>query len=337
MTDEELFEELDLEGDGKLSREEVRGAARLFGWHWREAPFYALLDFLTVRDPLDRDAFLSCMGQVAGDPQGVYGQVLIREAREWNRARARGSDAEGTTRPGTGGILFREGKGRDALFCLLKDTAGDTAAVDFAHAMDRLELPVYRTQSDRTALLIIDPQRSFTDGEWMLSLGPSGERDTLPIRRAFDTCARLLEAVYHRMEVMFTRCPFPPESYGWDQRLEGILDAGQDYFIKPSNNVLMPPTNGFREWVDALMGQGIKTLVMGGCTLNSCVRVSACAVRDAFPTEGVDVVVDLSLCGARASNYLGSPQFNGMSPVESAILQMQGAGVVVAESVEWLM
>jgi hypothetical protein len=141
--------------------------------------------------------------------------------------------------------------------------------------------------------------------------------------------------VYHHVEVMFTRCPFPPESYGWDERLEGILDAGQTYVIKPGNNVLMPTTNGFREWMGALIGKGITTLVMGGCTLNSCVRVSACAVRDAIPLEELEIVVDLSLCGARAGNYLNSPQFGGMSPVESAILQMKDAGVVVAESVEW--
>jgi hypothetical protein len=75
---------------------------------------------------------------------------------------------------------------------------------------------------------------------------------------------------------------------------------------------------------------------MGGCTLNSCVRVSACAVRQAFPSEQPDIAVDLSLCGARAANYLNSPQFEGISPVESAILRMRHAVVVVvAESVEW--
>jgi hypothetical protein len=134
---------------------------------------------------------------------------------------------------------------------------------------------------------------------------------------------------------MFTRCPFPPESYGWDERLEGILDAGQTCFIKPGNNVLMPPSAGFREWVESLMAKGVTTLVMGGCTLNSRVRVSACAVREAFPLEELEIVVDLSLCGARTGSYLNSPQFGGVSPVESAILQMKDAGVVAAESVEW--
>jgi nicotinamidase-related amidase len=335
MTDDELLEELDLNGDGKLSREEVHDAARLFGWHWREAPLFALLDFLTIRTPLDRDAFVSCMEQVAGDPHGVYGDVLLRGPRGAESTHSRDPNAERGTTPLSIDVPFRDGTGRDALAGLLKDVAGERAADDFAHAVARLDLPVHRVLSDRTALLLIDPQRSFTAGEWMRSMGPSGERESMPIRLAFVTCARLLEAVYHHVEVMFTRCPFPPESYGWDERLEGILDAGQIYVIKPGNNVLMPPTNGFREWMDALIGNGITTLVMGGCTLNSCVRVSACAVRDAFPLEELEIVVDLSLCGARAGNYLNSPQFGGMSPVESAILQMKDAGVVVAESIEW--
>jgi hypothetical protein len=48
------------------------------------------------------------------------------------------------------------------------------------------------------------------------------------------------------------------------------------------------------------------------------------------------VVVDLALCGARTGNYLSTPQFNNMSPVESAIRQMTAAGVTVAESVIWI-
>jgi len=46
--------------------------------------------------------------------------------------------------------------------------------------------------------------------------------------------------------------------------------------------------------------------------------------------------VDLSLCGARSSNYANSPQFGGISAVETAIKQMSGEGVKVAERVEWL-
>ena len=118
--------------------------------------------------------------------------------------------------------------------------------------------------------------------------------------------------------------------------LDGIIDPWQPYFIKPSNNVLLPAANGFREWVAALASVGIKTLVMGGCTLNSCLRVSAVETWNYFPGKDLAVIADLSLCGARTSNYLNSDLFQGMSPVESAIRQMSAAGVLVADSVEWV-
>jgi hypothetical protein len=166
-------------------------------------------------------------------------------------------------------------------------------------------------------------------------MGPIGELEVTPIRLAFDNCAGLLKAVYQRVEVMFTRCPFPPESYGWDERLDEIIDSGQFYFIKPSNNVLLPRTNGYREWVEGLIRCGKKTLVMGGCTLNSCLRVSAIETRRCFQNGVLDVVVDLSLAGARTSNYANSSQFGGLSSVEFAMREMTEAGVKVAELVEW--
>ena len=219
---------------------------------------------------------------------------------------------------------------------LLKNLAGDRAAGEFTLAIGQLNLPSLRVRSDETALLVIDPQSSFTAGEWMRSIGPAGEAETMPIRLAFENCARLLEVLYNRINVMFTRCPFPPGSYGWDERLEGVIDPEQPYFIKPSNNVLLPVDNGFREWVTTLIRGGIKTLVMGGCTLNSCLRVSAVETWNYFPGKDLAVIADLSLCGARTSNYLNSDLFQGMSPVESAIRQMSAAGVLIADSVEWV-
>ncbi len=73
MTDDELFDELDLDGDGMLSRQDLHWAACQFGWGWQQAPVFALLDFLTIRAPLAKDAFISCMAQVGLDPDGVYG------------------------------------------------------------------------------------------------------------------------------------------------------------------------------------------------------------------------------------------------------------------------
>lgn len=74
----------------------------------------------------------------------------------------------------------------------------------------------------------------------------------------------------------------------------------------------------------------------GGGTLNSCLRVSAVATRNCFPAEKLDLVVDLSLCGARASNYVNSSQFGGISAVELAMREMSECGVIVAERVAWM-
>ena len=135
------------------------------------------------------------------------------------------------------------------------------------------------------------------------------------------------------MEIMFTRCPFPPGSYDWDDRLAGIIDSKQLYFIKPGNSVLYPPLNGFKNWLERCITKGKRTLIIGGCTLNSCVRVSSIDTVDRFKIRNFRVVVDLSLCGARSHSFLPSSLFAGESAVESAIRQMTAAGVQVARRV----
>jgi len=189
--------------------------------------------------------------------------------------------------------------------------------------------------SGSAGLLIIDPQCAFTSGVWMQSLGSNADSEVAPIRLAFDNCAQLLDKLSSRVETMFTRCPFPPASYQWDERIRPVIKKSQLYFIKPGNSVMWPPTNGFREWVGGLLSQGKKILVMGGCTLNSCVRVSSIDTMRFFQEYGLRVVVDLSMCGARKSNYEASSQYGGLSSVDSAIRHMREAGVQVVRHVNW--
>ena len=170
----------------------------------------------------------------------------------------------------------------------------------------------------------------------MRSLGARGSIDVRPIRRAFERCATALRALRPRLEVVLTRCPFPPESYDWDDRVAGTISPAEPYFVKPGNSVLWPPTNGFADWLTGLVDEGRHTLVVGGCTLNSCVRVSAIDVLQHVGHRGLAVVVDLSLCGARAENFRPSPLFGGVSPVASAIAQMRAAGVRVVRRAEWV-
>jgi nicotinamidase-related amidase len=333
MSYNDFFHELDFDGDALLSREDLYRAARYFGWHWHEAPLYALLDLLTTGKPLAQDEFVACMTRLESDPDGIYGTVLEQMQHGWLSTYVPGTRQGSEENPAMSAVMRPEITGVEGL---LGDILGDRVVNGYSATLDELEISPIHVAAASAALLVIDPQRSFTSGEWLRSLGPGGEQQVMPIRLAFENCARLLQSVCRPVEVMYTRCPFPPESYGWDERLAGVIDPGQPYFIKPGNNVLQPAANGFRKWLQSRISAGMKTLVLGGCTLNSCVRVSALETIAMFRDLGLGVVVDLSISGARTGNYEASVLFGGMSPVASAIREMHGCGVRLAEKVEWI-
>lgn len=337
MTVDELFEVLDLDSDGEISRAELHRAARRERWHWPQAPLYAVLDLLTIPGPLSRSVFVSRMTQILADPLGPFGEVLESAASSSpallssaSRASRPSPDArEEADAPRSGTDAF------GAVVALLERAVGRERADAYeALVRDVCESRVALSPAE-SALLIIDPQRSFTCGSWMQSVGAGADTEVAPIRLAFDHCARLLARLDRRVETMFTRCPFPPDSYAWDERLSGVVDEAQLYFVKPGNNALWPPGNGFRRWADHLARRGKTTLLMGGCTLNSCLRVSAVETQRCFAGRGLRVAVDLSLAGARTSNYLPSALFGGMSAVESAVREMLAAEVRVAAHVTW--
>lgn len=312
-----LFDALDLDGDGALSREELNTAAVRLGWHWREAPVFAVLDLLSIQEPIPKKACIAYLKEMAEDSLGPYGRVL-RHAPHFSRFGR--SEREDTSACDT--LEIEKGQ--------KKPSGGKSCGEILPHLKD-VEISV-----DHGALLIIDPQQSFTKGAWMESIGPQGEEDVKPIHMAFQNCARLLrEKKDGQPEIMFTRCPFPPDSYRWNDLLEDIIDSRQLYFIKPGNSVLFPPTNGFREWVHRCVSKGKKLLVMGGCTINSCLRASSIETQNCFRRQGLQVVVDLSLSGARARNFERSSDFGDLSAVDSAIRDMMDAGVLVARHVAW--
>ena len=329
-----LFDALDRDRDGILTREELSCGAAELGWVGQCAHLYALLDFLAIRSPLDRESFVAILEEVSNDPQGIYGRILRRGPLEAKQLYGGGESRKEANISSDEEVLWA-GTGLGGTAGLLLEIVSSERAGDYAVALQRSAVGGYCVCSSETALMLIDPQRSFTAGEWLWRLGPLGDMEAMPIRLAFDNCAKLLKAVYGRVETMFSRCPFGPESYPWDEALVPILDNDQPYFLKPSNNLLMPDSNGYGEWLEALVENGIRTLVMGGCTLNSCLRVSAVATRNALPPEQLQVVVDLSLCGARTTNYLNAEQFGGISPVEAAMREMAESGVVVTSQVTW--
>lgn len=339
MITDSLFDLLDIDNDGNISRSELLTAVKRLGWRWHEAPILALLDLLTLREPIPRKQFTAIMHQIQKDPMGPYGKVLLKSPH-FSKKSPEGIEQLPPRRPTlAGGVSNRksrpslDGGFEKDLVAVLEKGSGLDIATGYHRLLDALD--TYQTSADDAALLVIDPQRSFTEGVWMQSIGDGAAVEVAPIVIAFNSCADILNFLYGRMEIMFTRCPFPPGSYDWDDRLADIVDSRQLYFIKPGNSALFPPFNGFKEWAARCIEQGIKTLVLGGCTLNSCVRVSSIEILQLFKSKNLRVVVDLSICGARLRNYIPSPLYGEVSSVASAVSQMAAAGVQVVRRVEW--
>jgi hypothetical protein len=322
-----LFEQLDLNRDGELSRSELYNAAVRLGWHWREAPFFALLDLLTLHKPISADQFDLILKQATTDPLGPYGSVLLDSPHFTSPAEPSNPP---NPPPSIDGSEIRDEQ-NDRPKPVRPSKTDDPSPFQHIHQQSGTVILL----REESAMLILDPQFAFTQGVWMQSIGPGAETDVKPIRQAFKQCRKFLIQNYGRLPIMFTRCPFPPQSYQWDNHLAEIIDRNQLYFIKPGNSVLFPPTNGFKEWVDRCIQSGRPNLVIGGCTLNSCVRVSAVETQQAFRHKNIRVVVDTSLCGARARNLKPSVQFGGISAVDSAVKQMLYAGVSVVSDVDW--
>ncbi len=339
MTLNELFDMLDLNKDGELSRSELHIAAKRLGWHWYEAPIFAVFDLLTILKPVQRIEFTSFMREITEDPLGPYGKVLLNAPHFSPQIRSKNT-LYSAQKHGEGSNILKKQQGvipdknvYDNGVSLLEDTAGNGVANDYQTLLNGLER--FHVSVDDAAVLFIDPQRSFTSGAWMRSIGSKAEIEVKPIQLAFNNCAQFLNENYRYIETMFSRCPFPPDSYGWDDRLTGIIDSRQLYFIKPGNSILFPSTNGFRQWVESCINDGRKTLVMGGCTLNSCLRVSSIETQNLFNGDKLQVVVDLNLSGARTSNFMRSSMYGGLSAVEYAVREMTAAGVTVVRRVEW--
>ncbi len=282
------------------------------------------------------------MTQIFEDPQGPFGKVLLNAPHfSFSTASKRTDISE----PKIGVVGNENSKKQGSkladpppteMMSLLKRIAHLEVANTYQKFLETEGVKKLKIETDGAVLLVIDPQRSFTHGVWMKSIGPEAEVEVKPIQLAFDTCAQWIRKNSGRIETMFTRCPFPPCSYDWDDVFSGAIDVTQLYFIKPGNSVLYPITNGFREWVKGFMDKGKKTLVMAGCTLNSCVRKSSIETQRYFKDRKLQVVVDLSMSGARTSNFIPSVLYDGSSAVESAVREMMGAGVWVAESIQWV-
>ena len=338
----ELFNILDLNKNGELSRSQLHESAQRMGWHWNEASVFAVLDLLTVLKPVSRDDFIAYMTQIIKDPHGPYGKVLINLQYFLSSTASKRTITSKEKIADVHKINKKQHRSEsnhktwDDIISLLKHIGNLDIANTYQNFLKNMRINILRIPTDNAALLIIDPQRSFTKGVWMQSIGSKGKLEVKPIQLAFEKCAQFLNQNHKFIETMFTRCPFPPCSYDWDDAFTGIINTQQLYFIKPGNSVLFPTTNGFREWVERVIDDGRKTLVIAGCTLNSCVRKSSIETQIYFKNRKLQIVVDLSLSGARTSRFIPSSLYGGSSAVESAIREMTDAGVRVTQCVEWI-
>jgi hypothetical protein len=325
----ELFEILDLDRNDKLSRQELHRAARQLGWQWHEAPLFAVLDLLTLFGPISRQSFISYLNQMLEDPQGPYGRVLLNANYDafFNKTRVELKPIDLSSHE------HGRKKTENELLHILKQTAGNDIAEDYKRLLQTLDFK--RICQKDTVLILIDPQRSFTKGVWMKSIGSQGQEDIKAIELGFSNCAQLIRRYGNSTEIMFSRCPFPPDSYEWEDHFVGIIDEIHPYFIKPGNSIMFPPTNSYRQWIERILDKGKNILVIGGCTLNSCVRVSAIETRKFFKNKKLRVIADLSICGARIGNYRRSSMFGGLSSVESAIHEMIKSGVEVVRGLDY--
>ncbi|MFC1488343.1 EF-hand domain-containing protein [Thermodesulfobacteriota bacterium] len=336
MTLSDLFNILDIDKNGELSRSELHESARHLGWHWHEAPVLAVLDLFSVLEPISRDNFIIYMSQIIEDPHGPFGKVLLNSPHFLPAAPSRRTGVIKQKTADVHNRLKANDKTHSDTISFLKEIADPDIARRHQDFLENLNAEELKIPIDKAAVLIIDPQRSFTEGTWMKSIGSKAELEVKPIQWAFERCARFLNENYGFIETMFTRCPFPSESYDWDDVFTGIIDPQQLYFIKPGNSVLFPNTNGFREWAENVINKNKKILVIGGCTLNSCVRVSSIETQKYFQARQFQIVVDLSLCGARTSSFTPSLLYGGMSAVESAVREMIDAGVQVTQCARWI-
>jgi len=342
VTLSELFNILDLNKNGELSRSELHESAQRMGWHWNEAPVLAVLDLLAVLKPISKNNFIAYMTQIIEDPHGPFGKVLLNSPHFSSStypkrtiiSKLKIANVHKMNKKQHG--LKVNDKTYNDVISLLKHVANLDVADSYQNFLKNLDHNELKIPVDNAALLIIDPQRSFTKGVWMRSIGSKAELEVEPIQLAYEKCAQFLNENYRFTETMFTRCPFPPCSYDWDYAFTGIIDTKQLYFIKPGNSVLFPTTNGFREWIESFINDGKKILVIGGCTLNSCIRVSSIETLKYFKDSNLQVVVDLSLSGARTSSFIKSSLYGGLSAVESAIREMIDAGVRVTQCVQWI-
>ena len=182
--------------------------------------------------------------------------------------------------------------------------------------------------------------------------------DVNAIIKAFQQCSTLLSSIPPDQLLILSQCPFSLSSdFSLDHSISCLRTKKKHKLVlKPGNNIL--DASGFESHLDSLLlaYPELDCIMVGGCTLTSCVRVSSCAVREKY-SDRLSVVVPLELCGARDANYkqrcldcfskytdrikvgecveCDKEGVEKLSPVDRAVTDMRNAGCIVASRVHF--
>ena len=200
----------------------------------------------------------------------------------------------------------------------------------------------------RFALILIDPQNGFVnDGSWsrMFSDGQS-----LPILEAFHRIVSFLRSIPNlsSIPILVSQTGFISHDRQIFEPIANELPLSITRVYKPHTNLSICP--GVEQWLSEQLKSNLD-IVIGGCTITSCVRDSSIEMKKLFPQ--LNFFVHENLCAARKDNYLfrcercferymidGSSLMNDcsicprkslLSPVQFAYEQMKDAGVNVVD------
>lgn len=209
----------------------------------------------------------------------------------------------------------------------------------------------------RFALILIDPQNGFiNDGCWsrMFSDG-----QTTSILESFHHIVLFLHSIPNpnSIPILISKTGFSSH----DREIFGPIasELSQRGFpsithtYKPHTNLSICP--GVYEWLKEQLDAKLD-IVIGGCTITSCIRDSSIQIKKMFPK--LNIFIDKNLCGARKDNYIQrcqqcfekymnyglSPLQNCvtclnknltnelLSPVQLAFKQMKDAGIIIVDN-----
>jgi hypothetical protein len=209
----------------------------------------------------------------------------------------------------------------------------------------------------RFALILIDPQNGFiNDGYWsrMFSMGQSD-----PILEAFNRIVLFLRSIPNpqSIPILISQTGFSSNDRQIFEPIANELSQRQfssiTYTYKPHTNLSICP--GVHQWLCEQLEEKLD-IVIGGCTITSCVRDSSIQMKKMF--SQLNLFVDRNLCAARKDNYVqrcekcfekymidGSSPFQQcsicqkkdrteqiISPVELAYQQMKDVGINIIDN-----